>query len=100
MVRRKEYPEQKDVKEEEPRIGVFVCRCGNNIAGVVDVPGVKDYAGSMGNVVYAEENLYTCSQDTQEKIKKAIEEHKLNIMDTLNKQAARGQVPKQMIPII
>jgi heterodisulfide reductase subunit A-like polyferredoxin len=78
MVTRKEYPDQKDVKEEEPRIGVFVCRCGNNIGGVVDVPGVKEYAGSMGNVVYAEENLYTCSQDTQEKIKKAIEEHKLN----------------------
>ena len=78
MVIRKEYPEQKDVKEEEPRIGVFVCRCGNNIAGVVDVPGLKEYAGSMGNVVYAEENLYTCSQDTQEKIKKAIQEQKLN----------------------
>ena len=78
MVTRKEYPEQKDVKEEPPRIGVFVCRCGNNIAGVVDVPSVKEYAATLGNVVFAEENLYTCSQDTQEKIKKAIEEHKLN----------------------
>jgi heterodisulfide reductase subunit A-like polyferredoxin len=78
MVARKEYPEQKDVKEEDPRIGVFVCRCGNNIGRVVNVPGVKDYAASLGNVVYAEENLYTCSQDTQEKIKKAVEEHKLN----------------------
>jgi heterodisulfide reductase subunit A-like polyferredoxin len=78
MVARKEYPEEKDVREEEPRIGVFVCRCGNNIGGVVNVPGVKDYAASLGNVVYAEENLYTCSQDTQEKIKKAVEEHKLN----------------------
>jgi heterodisulfide reductase subunit A-like polyferredoxin len=78
MVTRKEYPEEREVKEEEPRIGVFVCRCGNNIGGVVNVPGVKEYAASLGNVVYAEENLYTCSQDTQEKIKKAIEEHKLN----------------------
>jgi heterodisulfide reductase subunit A-like polyferredoxin len=78
MVTRKEYPEQKDVKEENPRIGVFVCRCGNNIGGVVNVPAVKDYAASLGNVVFAEENLYTCSQDTQEKIKKAVEEHKLN----------------------
>jgi heterodisulfide reductase subunit A-like polyferredoxin len=77
-VSRKEYPEQKDVQEEAPRIGVFVCRCGNNIGGVVDVPSIKEYAGSLGNVVFAEENLYTCSQDTQEKIKKAIEEHKLN----------------------
>jgi heterodisulfide reductase subunit A-like polyferredoxin len=78
LVTRKEYPEQREVKEEEPRIGVFVCRCGNNIGGVVDVPGVKEYAASMGAVVFADENLYTCSQDTQEKIKKAIEEHKLN----------------------
>ena len=77
-VTRKEYPEPKDVKKEEPRIGVFVCRCGNNIGGVVNVPSVKEYANSLGNVVYADENLYTCSQDTQEKIKKAIEEHKLN----------------------
>ncbi|MBI4495470.1 MAG: FAD-dependent oxidoreductase [Deltaproteobacteria bacterium] len=78
MVAPKAYPEQRDVREEEPRIGVFICRCGNNIAGVVDVPGVKDYAASLGKVVYAEENLYTCSQDTQEKMKKAIAEHGLN----------------------
>ncbi|MDP3040564.1 MAG: FAD-dependent oxidoreductase, partial [Deltaproteobacteria bacterium] len=78
MVSRKEYPEQKDVQEEAPRIGVFICRCGNNIGGVVDVPSIKEYAGSLGNVVFADENLYTCSQDTQEKIKKAIEEHQLN----------------------
>ena len=78
MVVRKEYPEQKDVKEEAPRIGVFVCHCGINIGGVVNVPGVKEYARTLKNVVYTEENLYTCSQDTQEKIKKAIAEHKLN----------------------
>ncbi len=78
MVTRKQYPQQKEVKGEEPRIGVFICRCGNNIGGVVDVPKVKEYAASLGNVVFADENLYTCSQDTQEKVKKAIEEHKLN----------------------
>ncbi len=78
MVTRKEYPEQKEVKDEAPRIGVFICRCGNNIGGVVNVPGIKEYAASLGNVVFADENLYTCSQDTQEKIKKAIEEHNLN----------------------
>ena len=78
MVARKEYPAQKEVKEEEPRIGVFVCHCGNNIGGVVNVPAVKEYAASLGSVVFADENLYTCSQDTQEKIKKAIEEHRLN----------------------
>jgi heterodisulfide reductase subunit A-like polyferredoxin len=78
QVARKVYPEPRDVKAEAPRIGVFVCRCGNNIGGVVDVPAVKEYAARLGNVVFADENLYTCSQDTQEKIKKAIEEHRLN----------------------
>jgi len=78
MVARKEYPEQKDVAQEAPRIGVFVCRCGSNIGGVLDVPGLKEYAGSLGNVVYTDENLYTCSQDTQERIKKAIDEQGLN----------------------
>jgi heterodisulfide reductase subunit A-like polyferredoxin len=74
----KTYPDQKDVNEEAPRIGVFVCRCGSNIGGVVDVPGLTQYAKSLGNVVYTNENLYTCSQDTQEKIKAAIEEYGLN----------------------
>ena len=78
LTRMKEYPEERDVSGEEPRIGVFVCNCGINIGGVVDVPEVKDYAKSLDNVVYAEDNLYTCSQDTQEKIKEKIAEHSLN----------------------
>ncbi len=78
MVGLKEYPEERDVSGEAPRIGVFVCRCGSNIGGVVDVPGIKEYAAALPDVVYAEENLYTCSQDTQVKIKKAVEEHRLN----------------------
>ncbi len=78
LVTKKVYPEQKPVAEEAPRIGVFVCRCGSNIGGVVDVPGLKEYAASLGNVVYADENLYTCSQDTQARIKKTIEEENLN----------------------
>jgi heterodisulfide reductase subunit A-like polyferredoxin len=78
MVAVKEYPEQRDVSGEVPRIGVFVCRCGSNIGGVVDVPGLREYAASLPDVVYAEENLYTCSQDTQVKIRKAIEEYRLN----------------------
>jgi heterodisulfide reductase subunit A len=78
MVTRKEYPPEADVAGEEPRIGVFVCHCGINIGGVVNVPSVKDHARTLKNVVYVDENLYTCSQDTQEKIKNAIVEHKLN----------------------
>jgi heterodisulfide reductase subunit A-like polyferredoxin len=72
------YPPEKDVAGEEPRIGVFVCHCGTNIAGVVKVPDVVEYAKTLPNVVYAENNLYTCSNDTQDRIKEKIAEHNLN----------------------
>ncbi len=75
---KKEYPIETDVAGEEPRIGVFVCHCGINIGGIVNVPGVKEYARSLKNVVFVDENLYTCSTDTQEKIKNAIKEQNLN----------------------
>ncbi|HLA28468.1 MAG TPA: FAD-dependent oxidoreductase, partial [Syntrophales bacterium] len=78
LARKKEYPPERDVKGQEPRIGVFVCHCGINIGGIVNVPEVKEYARTLPHVVYVDENLYTCSQDTQEKIKKAIDEHNLN----------------------
>jgi len=70
--------EELDVSEEEPRIGVFVCNCGINIGGVVDVPGVQAYAATLPDVVFTDNNLFTCSQDTQEDIKKKIKEEKLN----------------------
>jgi heterodisulfide reductase subunit A-like polyferredoxin len=70
--------EELDVSEEEPRIGVFVCNCGINIGGVVDVPGVQAYAATLPGVVFTDNNLFTCSQDTQEDIKKKIKEEKLN----------------------
>ncbi|MBA7648570.1 NAD(P)H-quinone oxidoreductase subunit I, chloroplastic [subsurface metagenome] len=78
LTTKKEYPPEKDVTEEEPRVGVFICHCGINIGGYVDVPQVTEYAKTLPNVAYAENNLYTCSQDTQERIKAAIEEHNLN----------------------
>lgn len=74
----KEYPPERDVSGEEPRIGVFICHCGINIGGYVNVPEVTEFAKTLPNVAYAERNLFTCSQDTQEKIKKAIEEYDLN----------------------
>ncbi|GAF79007.1 unnamed protein product, partial [marine sediment metagenome] len=70
----KEYPPEIDVEGQEPRIGVFVCHCGTNIAGVVNVPSVVEYAKTLPNVVYADNNLYTCSNDTQELIKEKIKE--------------------------
>jgi heterodisulfide reductase subunit A2 len=78
LVTEKIYPDEKDVTTEEPRVGVFICRCGTNIARVVNVPAVVEYAKTIPCVVHAEENLYTCSTDTQEKVIKAIKEKDLN----------------------
>ncbi len=63
---------------EPPRIGVFVCQCGINIAGVVNIPEVASYAQSLPYVVYTEDNLYTCSQDTQVKMSQVIREQGIN----------------------
>lgn len=63
---------------EELRIGVFICHCGTNIASVVDVDAVTEYARTLPGVVYAEHPLYTCSQDSQERIREIIQEHRLN----------------------
>ncbi|GAW91843.1 FAD-dependent oxidoreductase [Calderihabitans maritimus] len=78
LQRHKEYPAEKDVSREEPRIGVFVCHCGINIGAIVDVPQVVEFAKTLPGVVHAEENLYTCSQDTLKKIKEVVEEQNLN----------------------
>jgi len=78
LIVQQEFPPEKDVAGEDPRIGVFVCHCGSNIAGFVNVPDVVEYAKTLPNVVYAENNLYTCSNDTQERIKEKIKEHNLN----------------------
>ncbi|MEK6655608.1 MAG: FAD-dependent oxidoreductase [Thermodesulfobacteriota bacterium] len=78
LIRPKEYPPEIDVEGQEPRVGVFVCHCGTNIAGVVNVPEVVEYARTLPGVVYAENNLYTCSNDSQERIKEKIREHRLN----------------------
>jgi len=72
------HPAPRDILGEPPRIGAFICHCGINIGGIVNVPAVVEYVKGLPNVVYTAENLYTCSQDTQEIIKKAIDEHNLN----------------------
>jgi heterodisulfide reductase subunit A len=77
LVSKKDFPSEIDIGEE-PRIGVFCCHCGINIGGIVDVPAVTEYARTLPNVVHTEHNLYTCSQDTQDKIKEAITEYQLN----------------------
>lgn len=64
--------------EGEPRIGVIVCRCGTNIGSVVDVPSVADYAATLPNVVVAKEEMYSCADDTQDRIKEMIRDYNLN----------------------
>ncbi len=76
--KKKEAVAEKNIKGEPPRIGVFVCRCGINIAGVVDVPAVRDYAASLPYVEYVSDNLYSCSQDTQETMAQIIQQKNLN----------------------
>ncbi|UCF61695.1 MAG: FAD-dependent oxidoreductase, partial [Anaerolineaceae bacterium] len=78
LTRRREYPPERDVLGEEPRIGVFICHCGSNIGGFLDVPGVAEYAKNLPGVIHAEDNLYTCSQDTVVHITEIVQELNLN----------------------
>ena len=64
LTRTREYVAEHDVASEEPRIGVFVCHCGSNIGGFLDVPAVTEYARTLPHVVHAEDKLYACSQDS------------------------------------
>ncbi|MFQ5711193.1 MAG: hydrogenase iron-sulfur subunit [Candidatus Geothermarchaeales archaeon] len=73
-----ELPPLKDVGSADARVGVFVCHCGINIGGYVDVPSVAEYAEGLPNVVYSTHNLFTCSEATQVEIKEAIKRHDLN----------------------
>ncbi|MEJ5358529.1 MAG: FAD-dependent oxidoreductase [Desulfobacterales bacterium] len=78
LTSRPERIPKRDLRGEPPRIGVFVCHCGINIQGVVDVPAVRDYARGLPGVVFAADNLYSCSQDTQNLIRAKIEAEGLN----------------------
>ncbi|MFN2231936.1 MAG: FAD-dependent oxidoreductase [Anaerolineae bacterium] len=73
------YPPEKMVAAaDEPRIGCFICSCGSNIAGVIDVAQVTAYAASLPNVAHAENTTYTCSADSLKRIQECVEEYNLN----------------------
>ena len=72
------YPEERDTTQEEPRVGVFVCRCGANIGRVVDVPGVVEYSKGLKNVVHVEESLFACATNTAQAISDTIRDKGLN----------------------
>jgi len=78
LIKKPEVVEEINVAGERPRIGVFVCKCGTNIAGVVDVGSVAEYASRLPYVVYSDDNLYSCSQDSQDNMVKLIKEKNLN----------------------
>jgi len=78
LVQQKTYPPERNVAQEPPRIGVFICNCGTNIGGIIRVPQVAEYARGLPHVVHVEENLYTCSQDTQDRMSEIIAEKGLN----------------------
>ena len=78
LTRTKTYPEERAVDLEEPKVGVFVCNCGTNIGGIVDVPAVAEYARTLDHVAYVEENMFTCAQDTQDKLRQIVAEKGLN----------------------
>ncbi len=69
---------QKQTEVEELRIGVFICHCGLNIAGVIDIKDLVEYSKTLSDVVYVKENRYTCADPGQDEIRKGIKEHKLN----------------------
>jgi heterodisulfide reductase subunit A-like polyferredoxin len=78
LIRKKSYPPERDVTDEPPRIGVFICHCGSNIASVVDVKRVAEYAATLPDVAFADHAMYVCADDGQALIKQKIKEFGLN----------------------
>jgi len=78
IISKRKYPEEIDVSNKPVRVGVFICHCGTNIGGFLDVPAIVEFAKKLPNVVHAEEGLYVCSQDSQDHIKEMIKEHNIN----------------------
>lgn len=78
----KYWPEPPEVEPIEdidtPRVGVFVCHCGSNIAGVVDVEKVVEFSRTLPDVVYASHQMFSCAGNTQKEIEDAIKEEKIN----------------------
>ena len=78
LARERVYPPERDVSEEDVRVGVFACHCGANIGRVVDVPSLVEYSLGLENVAHAEEGLFICSTDAAQQIADTIREKGLN----------------------
>ena len=75
---KEDLPPEINITGIPPRVGVFICRCGINIGGIVDVPAVVEYASGLDNVIHAQEFIFSCSQDAQKVIDEIIREKELN----------------------
>ena len=78
LLKERKYPEERNVRGDEPRIGVFVCHCGKNIASVVNIPETVEYVKSLSNVAYVTDTLFACATDAGTKIQEAIKNYNLN----------------------
>jgi len=78
LARERVYPEERDVSNEEPKIGVFVCHCGANISSIVNVPNTVEYALTLPNVVYATEQIFSCANNSAKEIADLALEKGLN----------------------
>ena len=64
-------------EKQDPKVGVFLCYCGNNIGGVVNIPEVAEFARHLESVEFVDENTHSCSSEGIRKIQEAIKEHDL-----------------------
>ncbi len=78
LAKERVYPEERDVSQEDVRVGVFACHCGANIGRVVDVSSLVEYSKTLDHVAHAEDGLFICSTDAAEQISKTIREKGLN----------------------
>ena len=74
----KEFPPERDVSHEKPRIGVFICHCGKNIANYLDVEKVTEETKKLPNVEFCDHMMFVCSEDSCKKIKETAQEKGLN----------------------
>jgi len=72
------FPPETDISAEPPQVGVFICHCGINIAGVANIPVLMEGVRTIPNVAYVQDNLFSCSQDSQNQMAQIIKEHHLN----------------------
>jgi heterodisulfide reductase subunit A len=83
-----DFPPEKDVTGQPPRIGVFICDCGNNIGGVIDVEELAEYAGNLSDVAVSKSVGQGCTQESMKEIQDLI------VSEDLNRVVIGGTSPR------